>query len=162
MINLNDKIPGAHNFKYNEFIKSDTATKLDIINLPNDEQWRNIELLAVNVLQPVRNMFGSIKITSGFRSRELNIAVGGNRYSNHCLGEAADIKPVNNNIKLLDIITFIDDKLCYRNMIAEYLLEGGWIHVDYRQGANIKMLKVKDYYHNYDIVTVKDLRQLYG
>jgi len=58
MRNLNAKIPGARNFKYKEFIKSDIALRRGIDNTPTEEHWQNIEKLAVNVLQPVRNNLG--------------------------------------------------------------------------------------------------------
>jgi hypothetical protein len=114
MRNLNKKIPGAKNFRYKEFIRSDVAIRLGINNIPNEKQWRNIEKLAVNVLQPIRNKFGQIRITSGFRSIELNQAIGGSRYSNHCRAEAADVEPVDNNIKLVDIMEYIVENLEFR------------------------------------------------
>jgi hypothetical protein len=60
MRNLNSKIPGAPNFKYREFIKSDTAIRKGIDNIPIDEHWENIEKLAVNILQPLREIFCSL------------------------------------------------------------------------------------------------------
>ena len=161
MRNLNDKIPGAPNFQYREFVRSDTAIRKGIVNMPNEVEWENIERLAVNVLQPVRDQFGSIRITSGFRSKELNVAIGGSETSNHCRGEASDIEPIQTNISLLDIVIFIHDNLYYRNMIAEFLPDG-WIHVDYRKGQNIKRLKLKDKKHNYTEVSLQYLKELYG
>lgn len=160
MININDKIPGAPNFRYKEFVRSDVAIRKGINNTPNDEQWENIERLAVNVLQPIRNEFGPIRITSGFRNKELNVAVGGSKYSNHCRGEAADIKPIQTNISLLDLIVFVYNNLSYRNMIAEFM-PFGWLHIDHRSGQNIKKLKLKDEIHNYEEVTLDYLVDLY-
>jgi len=161
MRNLHHRMPGAPNFRYREFTKSDTAIRLGLKNLPEDEQWENLELLASQVLQPVRDQFGSIKITSGYRSPELNTAIGGSIYSNHCRGEASDIEPVHGDIRMIDIVRFIHDTLDFRTLIAEYF-PGGWIHVDYRKGGNIKRLKLKDKYHNYDIVDIDELIGLYG
>jgi len=161
MRDLRNKIPGAPNFRYGEFEKSDAAIRLDIDNTPDDKQWKNIEKLAVRVLQPIRNRFGSIKITSGFRAPELNIAIGGSRWSNHCRGEAADIEPVSGAVELIDILKFIHDNLEFRTLIAEYF-PGGWIHVDYREGGNIKLLKLKDKNHNYEEVTIDYLVGIYG
>jgi hypothetical protein len=161
MRNLYNKIPGAPNFRYREFVRSQTATRLGINNVPGDKEWYNLEKLAVRVLQPVRNRFGSIKITSGFRSEELNTAIGGSKYSNHCRGEAADIEPVSGDIKLIEIIKFINDTLEFRTLIAEYFPEG-WIHVDYREGGNLKRLKLKDKDHNYTEVDIDYLMGLYG
>jgi hypothetical protein len=160
MRNLNKRIPGAKNFKYKEFIRSDVAIRLGIDNVPNDDQWGNIERLAVNVLQPIRNKFGQIRITSGFRSVELNQAIGGSRYSNHCRAEAADIEPVNNNIKLVDIMEYIVDKLEFRTIILEYP-PLGWLHTDYREGENLKRIKLKDKNHHYKVISLEHIKRLY-
>ncbi len=161
MINLVDKIPEANNFKYGEFVKSHTAIKKGIPNIPNINQWDNIEKLAVNVLQPLRDKFGRIRITSGFRSRELNKVIGGSQSSNHCKGEAADIEPIIVGITLLHIVEFIYNNLDFRTLILEYPDQDGWIHVDYREGGNFKKLKLKDATHNYNEVILSDLLKMY-
>lgn len=161
MINLKDKIPGAPNFTYGEFVKSSTATRLGIANVPTDAQWMNIEQLALKVLQPLRNEFGRIRITSGFRSVELCLAIGSSKYSNHAKGEAADIEPKKDGVTLLHIAQFIHDELDYRTVIAEYFPDG-WVHVDYRIGGNLKRLKLKDATHNYQDIQMGYLKNLYS
>lgn len=161
MINLDDKIPGAPNFTYREFIKSETAIRKGIVNMPDAEQWKRIELLAVNVLQPIRNEFGRIRISSGFRSVELCLAIGSSKTSNHARGEAADIEPKKDGVTLLNIAQFIVSELDYRTVIAEYFPDG-WIHVDYRIGGNLKRLKLKDSKHNYQNVHMGYLKNLYS
>lgn len=160
MVDLNTRIPGADNFQYKEFIKSYEAIRKGIDNIPEEWQWNNIERLAVNVLQPVRDYFGRIRITSGFRSKELNVSIGGSEYSNHCRGEASDIEPIDSNIKLFNIIDFIYRELSFRNLILEYP-SYGWVHVDYRKGANSRKLKLKDAAHNYEEVSINYLRGSY-
>jgi len=159
--NLKNRIPGAPNFKYGEFIKSDVATRFGIINMPSDEEWEKIELLAVMVLQPVRNHFGRIRITSGFRSKKLNKTIGGSETSNHCRGEASDIEPLEEEVTLLDIIKWIYNNLEFRTLILEFPPDG-WVHVDYRENSNIKRLRLKDKDHNYKDVTIEYLEKLYG
>lgn len=161
MRNLNKKIPGAPNFRYKEFIRSDVAIRLGIDNIPNEKQWKNIEKLAVNVLQPIRNKFGSIRITSGFRSVELNQAIGGSRYSNHCRGEAADVEPFDDNVKLVDIMEYIVENLEFRTVILEFPMLG-WLHSDYREGGNLKRIKLKDRNHHYKTASMEYIRKLYG
>jgi len=158
---LNAKIPGCPNFKYYEFIKSETAIRHNIDNTPTEEQWKSIELLARNVLQPIRNEFGPIHILSGFRSVALNILIGGSKYSNHCRGEAADIEPWNSDIPLLDIVKFINNTLDFRTVIFEYP-KYGWVHVDYREGENLKKLKLKDSNHNYTEMSLLEIEKIYG
>jgi len=162
MRNLREKIPGAPNFRYSEFIKSETATRLGIKNIPNDSQWQNIEALAINVLQPVRSHFGRIKITSGFRIGELNKKIGGSEFSNHCRGEAADIEPMKKGVTLLEILSWIYRNLEFRNLIAEYFDDDGWVHVDFRAGSNLKRLRLRDKEHKYEDVTIEFLKELYS
>jgi uncharacterized protein YcbK (DUF882 family) len=160
MRNLNKKIPGAPNFRYKEFIKSDVALRKNIKNVPNKRQWKNIEKLAVNVLQPIRNKFGRIRITSGFRSVELCLAIGSSKRSNHAKGEAADIEPVNANVKLVDIMEYIVENLEFRTVILEYP-PLGWLHIDYREGRNLKRIKLKDKNYHYKIVSLEYIKKLY-
>ncbi len=161
MRNLQDKIPGASSFKYGEFVRSEVATRLGIKNEPDEKQWQNIELLAREVLQPVRNKFGRIKITSGFRCEELNKRIGGSEFSNHCRGEAADIEPMEKGVTLFEVLEWIYENLEFRTVIAEFFTRDGWIHIDYRVGGNIKRLRLRDEKHKYEDVTMKFLKELY-
>lgn len=157
---LNSKIPGAESFTYKEFVTSETAIRKGIKNEPNEEQWKAIEELARNVLQPIRNKFGRIRITSGFRSVALCNAVGSNSNSNHARGEAADIEPIEPNVTLMDILLFIHECLPYRELIAEFF-PNGWVHVAYRKNGNEKILKLKDNKHNYDRVKIDEIKKIY-
>ena len=159
--NLNDSIPGAPNFKYKEFVRSDVAKRKGIDNTPEDWQWENIERLAVSVLQPIRDQFGRIRITSGFRSVELCLAIGSSATSNHTRGEAADVEPVDGDVTLTDILEWIDNNLEYRELIAEYFPDG-WIHVAYRHGDNNRQLKLKDPSYDYARVRLDLIRNLYA
>jgi len=59
----------SKHFTLDEFLKSRTAVRLGINNIPNEEQLENIRLLVENVLEPLRTHYGRpIIITSGFRS----------------------------------------------------------------------------------------------
>ena len=158
---LNAKIAGAEDFRYKEFIKSETATRLGIVNMPKEHAWQNIEKLAINVLQPIRNQFGPLRITSGFRTVQLCKTIGSSSTSNHVLGQAADIEPVNTKIRLFDILEWIHDNLEYRELIAEFFPEG-WVHVAYRENANDRILKLKDSNHNFEKVNINDIRKYYG
>ena len=79
------------NFTLSEMISSQTATRLGIDNTPNDDQIENLKELCEKVLQPIRDKFGPVRVTSGLRVPELNTAIGGSGSSQHCKGEAADI-----------------------------------------------------------------------
>lgn len=77
------------NFALGEFAVSGSYPHL-IKSVPTSLQ-PNVRKLAIEVLQPVRDIWGRpIRITSGYRSPELNKAVGGSPTSQHLQGAAAD------------------------------------------------------------------------
>jgi len=158
---LNAKIPEAENFRYKEFIKSDTALRLGIPNVPREHAWVCIEKLARNIIQPVRSHFGRMRITSGFRTVKLCKAIGSSAKSNHTRGQAADIEPVDSDIRLFDVLEWIHENLEYRELIAEFFPQG-WIHVAYRENANDRILKLKDANHHYSRVSIDYIRNIYG
>ena len=57
----------TRNFTLSELTKSDTAIRKGINNNPSAEQVEKLKALCENILQPVRDHFGRVKITSGFR-----------------------------------------------------------------------------------------------
>lgn len=84
----------SNNFTLWEFIKSDTAKMAGIksqYNIPITAVY-NIVSLTNNILQPLRNKIGIIKITSGYRCELLNHFLNGAKYSQHLTGSAADFK----------------------------------------------------------------------
>ena len=66
----------TRNFSLLELTKSDTAIRRGIDNEPNANQIDKLKLLCENILQPVRDHFGRVKVTSGFRSEALCIKIG--------------------------------------------------------------------------------------
>lgn len=71
-------------FTLHELIKSDTAAKLGIINVPNFAQVSMLAMMVDDCLEQVRALAGRpIYITSGYRCAELNKAVGGVASSYH-------------------------------------------------------------------------------
>lgn len=149
MRNLKDKIKGAPNFTYGELIHSDSAERLGIDNTPTSEaEWESLEQLAINILQPLRDKFGAIKINSCYRSRALNKAIGGSETSNHSLARAADIEAVDPNVSNMELLTYIYDNLPFYELIAEKLDKNdpraGWVHVAYngtRRESGLKILR---------------------
>ena len=82
----------TRNFSLQELIKSDTAIRKGIDNNPNADQVEKLKRLCEHVLQPVRDHFGRVKVTSGFRSPELCVAIGSSINSQHSKAEAADFE----------------------------------------------------------------------
>lgn len=152
---------GSSNFKYIEFIRSQTAFRKNIDNIPSSGSIKNMEKLVNYGMQPVRDMYGPIIITSGYRSPELCKELGGSIYSNHTNGSTADFKPLYSQIKLITILNYIHNNLDYRELIAEFF-PTGWIHYSYLEGGNKRDLKLKDANHNYERVSIDYINSLYS
>ena len=127
----------SRNFTLSELIKSDTAIRRGINNNPNAEQIEKLKLLCENILQPVRDHFGRVKVTSCFRSVELCLAINSSANSQHAKAEAADFEcPGVDNAELAD---WIHKNLPYDQLILEFYTPGepnsGWIHCSYTEGT---------------------------
>lgn len=84
----------TENFTLEEFERSDLAEEYGVSNtVPTTVVRLSITALCECVLQPLRDEIGEpVIISSGYRSKALNEAVGGVESSQHRKGEAADIK----------------------------------------------------------------------
>ena len=127
----------TRNFTLSELTKSDTAIRKGINNNPNAEQVEKLKALCENILQPVRDHFGRVKVTSGFRSVDLCIAIGSSERSQHAKAEAADFEcPGVDNVELAD---WIYKNLPYDQLILEFYTPGepnsGWIHASWIEGT---------------------------
>lgn len=79
-------------FSLEELLRSDKAMAAQIENLPSWIDVDNLLDLAVLVLDPIREAWGQpLIVTSGYRSPQLNAAVGGVPTSAHMEGYAVDI-----------------------------------------------------------------------
>jgi hypothetical protein len=123
----------SRNFSLQELTKSDTAIRKGIDNNPNADQIEKLKALCENILQPVRDHFGRVKVTSGYRSVELCTAIGSSVNSQHAKAEAADFECVGvDNAELAD---WIYANLNFDQLILEFYTPGepnsGWIHCSY-------------------------------
>lgn len=81
-------------FELDEFVRSATAEQCGLDNTPTFEVVDRLGTLVERVLDPLREAWGSaIRVSSGYRSRALNAAVGGSATSAHLSGWAADLQP---------------------------------------------------------------------
>lgn len=82
----------TEHFTLEEMVVSETAARQGIANEPDSSAITRLRRLCQCVLEPLRTKLGKpIVITSGYRSAELNQAIGGSRHSLHQQGRAADI-----------------------------------------------------------------------
>ena len=128
----------SNNFSLAEMVKSQTAERKGIPNEPDDKQVHAMALLAENILQPIRDKFGSFIVSSGFRSAELCVAIGSKITSQHAKGEAADFEVA--GVDNYDLALWIEENLEFDQLILECYTGGntGWIHCSYVPEENRK------------------------
>jgi zinc D-Ala-D-Ala carboxypeptidase len=122
------------NLSLAEVTRSETAKRRGISNMPTAEHIENFKKLAINIFQPIREHFGKpILISSGYRSAELNKAIGGSLSSQHCSGEAIDIDMDGTDITNKQIFDYIKDNLNFDQMIWEFGTDANpdWVHVSF-------------------------------
>jgi hypothetical protein len=132
----------SQHLSLSEVIRSESAKRNGISNMPIPLHIENFKLLAEKVFEPVRVHFGvPIHISSGYRSIELNKCIGGSLTSQHCTGEAIDIdmdgSPSGVTNKM--VFDYIKDNLVYDQIINEF--DYSWVHVSYAaNGKNRKQV----------------------
>lgn len=117
--------------------------KAGLPNKPNLTEQQALSELVLNVLDPLRELYGHpININSGFRSKAVNDNVGGANTSQHLTGQAADIDTEKDNGLLYRLIR---DNFEYDQLIWE----GGddtspaWVHVSYRADGKNRKQKLR-------------------
>lgn len=126
----------SKNLSLAEVIRSETAKRRGISNMPTAEHIENFKKLAENVFQPIRDHFGCpIHISSGYRSKELNTAIKGSLTSQHCQGEAIDIDMDGSasGVTNKQVFDYIKDNLNFDQLIWEFGTDANpdWVHVSF-------------------------------
>lgn len=119
-----------------EVTRSDSAKRKGISNQPTAEHLENFKKLAEKVFEPIREHFKvPIHISSGYRSKELNAAIGGSLTSQHCSGEAIDIDMDGSTggVSNADVFNYIKNNLEFDQLIWEFgdSKNPDWVHVSY-------------------------------
>ena len=127
-----------------EVIRSDSAKRNGISNMPTEEHIANFMLLAEKIFEPIREHFGvPIRISSGYRSKELNAKIGGSATSQHCKGQAIDIDMDGTSLTNKQVFDYIKDNLPFDQLIWEFGNEENcdWVHVSYVPNGRKQILK---------------------
>lgn len=128
-----------------EALRSNTAKRLGIDNMPDNDTLVTMQITAQHIFEPLRNKFNEpIYISSFYRSPELNTAIGGSSRSQHCKGEAIDIDDVYSKVTNADFFNYIKDRLEFDQLIWEFGDDENpdWVHVSYNLGRNrMRILK---------------------
>ena len=131
----------SDNLSLAEVIKSSTAIKHGIDNKPTDEHLRNLEAIAQDVFQHVRENFGKpIYVSSDYRSEAINERIGGSKTSQHSKGQALDLDAhVYGGLTNAELFAYIAEWIVFDQLIWEFGdgTEPDWIHVSYiKEGKN--------------------------
>jgi hypothetical protein len=95
-----------------------------------------MQYLVDNLIQPLRDAVGPIRVSSGYRNPELNRAIGGSRSSQHCKGEALDLQFWQNGKMMNELIYewILDSGIEFDQMINEF--DFAWIHISLKKEDN--------------------------
>ena len=130
-------------FTLEELLTSSTARQKSIENLPSWEIVENLNELGL-FLDEIRIAWGSgIRVTSGFRNKALNKAVGGVSDSLHLKGFAVDIVPSNGKFEEFKrfIVKFLKDKN-FDECILEKNKNTEWVHIQLYSNKGFQRKKV--------------------
>ena len=116
----------SQNFTLEELTRSEAAARNSWDNTPNEAEIENLKRLAA-LLQDVKAAVGGkpVIINSGFRSKQVNDAVGSNDRSQHRLGCAADLRVPGMTPRQV-VEACIEAKVPFDQIILEF---DSWTHI---------------------------------
>jgi len=121
-----------------------TRTSTGRPNEPTPEDRARLVALCSHALEPIRALLGvPLRVTSGYRSPQVNAAIGGARGSQHMLGEAADIVPVGYSGGVEAAMAQIARAVEVRQVEVDQCIvypRGGFLHISYRTTGNRREL----------------------
>ena len=136
-MNRNEKL--SEHFTLGELIRSSTAERKGIDNMPPDEIIPKLKRLCMEVLEPIRIHYGvPFRPNSGYRCEVLNKEIGGSSKSQHCHGEAVDVEIP--GVSNYDLALWIEENLDFDQLILECYRSGepssGWVHISLKSKAD--------------------------
>jgi hypothetical protein len=136
-----------------ELIRSESAKRNGISNMPTEAHIANLKLLAEKIFEPIRNNFRCpIHVSSGYRSKELNANIGGATTSQHSSGEAIDLDMdgTPNGVTNKMIFDYIYKNLDFDQLIWEFGTNENpdWVHVSYESTGKQRKQVLKAYKEN--------------
>lgn len=123
----------TQNFSLQEMTRSEYATRNGLDNTPDDIEIASLKELC-KMLELIRAYLdAAIHITSGYRSVEVNVGIGGSKTSQHCYGQAADIDTWHTTKELYEMIKYMVQRglITVGQLICEFADSptGGWVHI---------------------------------
>jgi zinc D-Ala-D-Ala carboxypeptidase len=120
----------SEHFTLEELSFSEAAARLGLDNTPTSIVITNLGLVAA-VMERIRTLLGDrpIVVHSGYRSAEINHAVGGVVTSAHCRGLACDFVCSAFGTPAEVALAILKSDIEYDQLILEY----GWVHIGLAQ-----------------------------
>jgi hypothetical protein len=115
----------SEHFTLEELTVSETAARKGLDNTPDNDALYDLKRLAL-FLEDIRTAVGRpLRINSAYRAPQVNASVGGSKTSQHCKGQAADIRVVGLTPDQV-CQAIIAAKLPFDQVIREF---DSWTHV---------------------------------
>lgn len=144
-------------FSVRELCCSSAYPKFVEVPKEGSTEYKNIVVLIQSLLDPIREKLGRpIIVTSGYRPKPLNDAVGGSSTSNHLFGYAADVHIKGNNVEIVEALLELginfDECICEGAVFNKEgeLVSCKWVHLALRPSNNRNKLlyttNLKNYY----------------
>lgn len=94
----------------------------------------NIEALVDNVLDPARQKYGGpVLVNSGYRCPKHNAEVGGVPRSQHMVGEAADVVPIENGKLKIENLQRLARIIVENGRFDQLIIYPTFIHVSWKR-----------------------------
>ena len=124
---INNNIRLSQHFQLSEFLNLEKYPD----NLPTVQVLFNLKYGCQYLLEPARREVGPIIINSGFSNSRVNALVGGVKNSQHLWGQAADIRPKDQQ-QFQRLVDFLRE-----SPYTDQLLTGnGWLHISWTPFAS--------------------------
>jgi zinc D-Ala-D-Ala carboxypeptidase len=129
----------TEHFTLEEMTVSEYATRNGLKNTPSETSVQNLKILCKNILEPLRLIVKKpVIITSGYRSKIVNRAIGGSTTSQHMKGQAADFIVIGMTVE--EVFNIVAKQLPFDQLIQEF---GKWVHVSYKENLRHEKLQAR-------------------
>ena len=127
-----------------------TVTSTGLPNIPPEPAIELAKQLCILILEPIRERWGPLRITSGYRSPDVNTSVGGSATSSHVWSDdsvACDLQPI--QAKLEDVFNWLrlESGLEFDQAILEYgklpdSTRDDCIHIGFRSHSSRRLAMI--------------------
>ena len=119
-------------FALSELTVSESAARRGLKNVPFGKQLDNLRQTALRMDEIREGLGKPIIVTSGYRSPEVNAAIGGSRTSAHCHGLAVDFTCPGYGNPLAVAKAILASGIEFDQLIHEY---GAWVHIGFAEAG---------------------------